>query len=126
MKGLLLLQGGRETVVPDTPSTRKFWQEYNTNISKSNIAHKKYVTILEAEPALVEKYLSPKRQPKTDKNPTAGYQAKIEQQQQEISELKTMMLRLLNANTVPAAMPQVAAEMKAPALAVTDEFVNFD
>lgn len=125
MKGLLLLQGGRETVVPDTPSTRKFWQEYNTNIAKSSIAHKKYVTILEADPALVEKYLSPKRRPKADTSPVAGYQAKIEQQQQELSELKSIMLRMLNAQKSADGEP--LGTVRNPEAAHTEpEFANFD
>lgn len=101
-KGLILIQGGKQTIVPDTAATRKFWQDYNTATTKSSISHKKYVTMLEADAEETARYLKPA--PRVVSNaPMIDQKQILEQQAKEISELKSMLLRLTTG--APAVSP---------------------
>lgn len=133
MKGLILMQGGRQTVVPDTPETRKFWQEYNTNIARSSVAHRKYVTIIEADADTVEKNLKPARK-LAPRAAQVDHVAVIGQQAQEISQLKSLMLKLLterNTEVPSTSASTPSATEVTPVLAAENagkdtEFANFD
>lgn len=132
-KGLIIMQNGRESVVPNTPATRRFWEDYNTNIQKSKIAHKRFVTILEADQETIEKCLIPKR---VKSSPVSQPSIAAENQtlRAELSELRAMLLRM-QMNNLPAnqnipvlPVADSAATVELPAVPVSkeNEFENFD
>ncbi len=121
LKGLVILQGGRETVVPDTAATRRFWENYNNIIGRSKIAHKKYVVVLEANAEQIKTALLPQTTtlPVTAQNVSGGNGAststiEMEQLRAEIAALKALMLQ-------PAVTP-----VKLPATEPSEEFHKFD
>lgn len=110
VKGLLVVQGGKQTIIPDTPTNRKFWEDYNATIGKSKVAHKRYVTLIEADQATVETSLAPKIVRKTAQTP--DIRKENEDLRKELSEMKSMMLRLMAQNVTPVPMAQAADDEK--------------
>jgi hypothetical protein len=118
-KGLIIMQNGRETVVPNTPSIRKFWEDYNTQIGRSRIANKKFVTIIEADDATVARCLTPAQVKKSV--PVTAVNDENAELKKELAELKNMVIRMYAGQPAPGPTPQIP-----PVEALNEEFQAFD
>lgn len=118
--GLKIIQNGNITYAPDTVAMRRHWDEYNTAIRHSVHAERHYVTYLQATAEETEKYLYPKPAGKSKIVPSApvvtdtmSVKAENEKLQKEISELKSIMIRLLDEReTSSVNEDQVNSEME--------------
>lgn len=126
-KGLIIMQNGRETVVPNTAGTRKFWEDYNTHIQKSKIAHKKFVTILEADPETIARCLTPKVV-RTTTVVQGASKAENDALRAELSELKSIILRMQLSRPGAPVLPTVnpGETVMVPIAGNENGFENFD